>query len=82
MIMYLKEKGFDSFFKVDFDIRKSNKGYQIATAKSCEEVSKYAYYKSPEYLRYIHILHPQTGMEIHEIGNSGFFEKLNKSTGE
>jgi hypothetical protein len=71
--VYVKKKGFNVYYMVEYDIHKSNQGYKIAVPRHAEEITKYRYYKDmfvPHYSVY------DKWETIHEIGNERFFEGI------
>ena len=73
--IYIKQKGYKTYYRATVSVRTSNRGYLVATMKDLEKVTEYAYYKQPQYNRYI-LDFVREGKEIHEIGNIGFFTRL------
>lgn len=71
--VYVKKKGFNVYYKVEYDIHKSNQGYKIAVPRRAEEITKYRYYKDMSIPHYIVYDKWET---IHEIGNRKFFESM------
>ena len=75
--VFVKISGYDNFFKVNYEVRKSNKGYKVARVNASEEISKYEYYKQPPESRFIRRSIVDIGADyVHEIGNKSFFERL------
>lgn len=71
--VYVKKKGFNVYYMVEYDIHKSNRGYKIAIPRHAEEITKYRYYKDmfmPHYAVY------DICDTIHEIGNEQFFRRI------
>lgn len=65
-IVYVKKRGFEQFYRIGYTVRRSRRGYQIATPDSVEEVSRSTYYRQPESLRLILTI---PAAEVHSIGN-------------
>lgn len=73
IIIYAKRKGFNIYYRIEYDIHKSNRGYKMATPIEQEEITKYEYYKK---LEIPHFIMDIPGKEIHEFGNEKFFERI------
>lgn len=73
IIVYVKKKGFNVYYKVEYDIHKSNQGYKIAVPRHTEEITKYRYYKDVSIPHYI--VYDIRGT-VHEIGNEKFFDRI------
>nr|DAH16981.1 MAG TPA: hypothetical protein [Caudoviricetes sp.] len=70
--VYIKKYGFNIYYKIEYNIYVSRRGYKIAVPAAQEEISKYRYYKDtniPHYTVY-------DKYTIHEIGNKKFFDKI------
>ncbi len=75
VIVYVKKRELNEFYKVEYDIHMSNRGYKIAILHDMKKISKYEYYKYNDI--YIpHFIMAVIGNEVHEIGNEKFFEKI------
>ena len=75
--VFVKISGYNSFFKVNYEVRKSNKGYKVARVNASEEISKAEYYKQPPESRFIRRGIVDIGCgDIHQVGNESFFERL------
>lgn len=75
MTIYIKCIGFNDFASAEVSIRKSNKGFKIATLTNVTRISKRQFYNQPEHLRFrLPVL--KEGYEIHEIGMGDFFDRL------
>lgn len=72
--IYIKEIGFDEFYKVSYFIRKSNKGYRIAHLEEKTKISKAAYYKIPAENRVV--FSGDINRDIHEIGNTALLNLI------
>lgn len=73
IIVYAKKKGFNVYYRIEYDIHKSNRGYKIAVPRHAEEITKYRYYKDmsiPHYTVY------NKWDIIQGIGNEKFFERI------
>ena len=73
--IYIKEKGYDTYFKARFSVRTSIKGYRIAHLEERAEISKRAYYSEPAASRCIR-LGAGLDRDIHKIGNATFMAQL------
>nr|DAH62342.1 MAG TPA: hypothetical protein [Caudoviricetes sp.] len=73
--IYIKEKGYDTYFKARFSVRTSIKGYRIAHLEEKDEISRHAYYSAPVSSRCIR-LGAGLDRDIHEIGNAAFMAQL------
>lgn len=72
IIVYAKKKGFNVYYRIEYDIHKSNRGYKIAVPRHAEEITKYRYYKDMSILHYMVYSKQET---IHEIGNEAFLKE-------
>lgn len=71
--VYVKKYGFNVYYMVEYNIRKSSSGYKIAIPRRIEDITKYRYYKDisiPHYTVY------DICDTIHEIGNRKFFASI------
>ena len=71
--VYVKKKGFNVYYMVEYNIHKSNRGYKIAIPRHTEEITKYRYYKDMSMPHYTVYAICNT---IHEIGNRKFFASI------
>lgn len=78
--IYIKEIGFDEFYKVSYSIRKSNKGYRIAHPEEVTEISRSAYYKAPVSVRTSYRCF-QRDRDVSEIGAAWFLDLLEAQEG-
>lgn len=78
--IYIKEIGFNEFYKVSYSIRKSNKGYRIAHPEKVEEISRSSYYKAPASARASYRCF-QRDRDVSEIGASAFIDMLEAQEG-
>ena len=72
-ICYIKKRGYNVFCMIEYDIRKSHRGYKIASPCHIIETSKYRYYKD---MSMPHYVVDDIWGDIHEFGNEKFFEKI------
>lgn len=80
--VFVKVSGYDEYFKVEYTISQSARGYKIARVKSSEQITKAAYYKQAPQIRFIRHGIADPGCDyIHEVGNSAFFERINEICG-
>ena len=73
IIVYVKKNGFNTYYRVEYLLHKSNRGYKIAAPRFVKEITKYRYYKDtfiPHYTVY------NQWKPIHEIGNEKFFNRI------
>lgn len=75
--IYIKEIGFDEFYKVSYSIRKSNKGYRT---EEVTEISRSAYYKAPVSARTSYRCF-QRDRDVSEIGAAWFLDLLEAQEG-
>ena len=71
--VYVKKKGFNVYYMVEYHIYKSNCGSKLAVPHRVEEITKYRYYKDMSMSHYIVYDICDT---IHEIGSRKFFERI------
>lgn len=72
-IIYVKKRGFEQFYRIGYTVRRSRRGYQIATPGSVEEVSRSTYYRQQAARRLILMV---PAAEIHSIGAAAMLDKI------
>lgn len=73
-IVYVKKRGFEQFYRIGYAVRRSRRGYQIATPGSVEEVSRSTYYRQQAARRLILTI---PAAEVHSIGNPSAVAAIN-----
>jgi len=78
MKIFVKKYGYNQFYEALVSVRRSNRGYKVATMRDVCEISKSKFYKQDPDVRFIFPM-VKNGSEVHEAGNKNFFERIEEA---